>query len=176
MNVLATHQKGRSSLSPSLAPKSGTGGAGTALGTTSFTGAAATGVAAGAFPSVFSAFQPRMLVYQRPLYSRLSMSKLKVTVSPTSNGYWLARSPKKSKCIFLGKFSIVSSTYSCLVQAFPAFEHFVLNLCYAFGDLQLRYQLALHVEVSGQAMTVVAVGRGIGDIHPREEVSAVVNV
>lgn len=105
-------QKGRSSAS-SLPENDGAGGG----------GGTSPGIPwAGAFSISFSAFQPRILVYHRPLYSRLSMSKLKVTVSPTLRGYWSARSPKKSKCTFRGYVSMVSSTYSRFFHWFPAFD------------------------------------------------------
>lgn len=77
--------------------------------------------AADAAPT-FSAFQPRMLVNQRPLYSRLSMSNERVTSSPGLSMNWSARSPKKSKWTFLGKLSCVSSTYSRFFHGLPALE------------------------------------------------------
>lgn len=77
--------------------------------------------AAGAAPT-FSAFHPRMLVNQRPLYSRLSMSNERVTSSPGLRMNWSARSPKKSKWTFLGKLSCVSRTYSRFFQGLPALD------------------------------------------------------
>ena len=53
----------------------------------------------------------RIEVYQRPLNSRLSMSKLTVTISSNWQGLALMRSsPNTSKCTLRGYCSCVSST------------------------------------------------------------------
>ncbi len=109
-------QKGNSSSAELLT----IGGGGTATPASKGEAAGAAGWAAGV--CAISAFHARMSVYQRPLYSRLSMSKLTVAVWPTLSTILSALSPKQVKCTLRGYVSCVSSTYSFFFHALPERE------------------------------------------------------